>query len=75
LTQTRYTLCAHCISKNQISEAKRSEANWFILKLHNIEVKQTGSIVILYFKQQQKSKLSFKKKTEGNKRKGSIVNY
>jgi hypothetical protein len=38
------------ISKNKISEAKRREANWFILKLDNIEAKRTGSIVILYLK-------------------------
>jgi hypothetical protein len=29
---------------------KRSEANWFILKLYKIEAKRTGSKVILYFK-------------------------
>ncbi len=29
---------------------KRSEANWSILKLDNIETKRTGSIVILYLK-------------------------
>jgi hypothetical protein len=47
----------------------RSEANWFILKLYNIEAKRTGSIVILYLKQQQKSELSFflneRQKTKG----------
>jgi hypothetical protein len=44
------------ISKNQICEAKRTAG---ILKLYNIEAKRTGSIVILYLKQQQKSELSF----------------
>jgi hypothetical protein len=29
---------------------KRSEVNWSILKLDNIETKRTGSIVILYLK-------------------------
>ncbi len=33
------------ISKNQISEVKH--CFWFILKIDNIEAKQTGSIVIL----------------------------
>ncbi len=37
----------------------RSEANWFILKLYNIEAKRTGSIVILYLKQQQKANFFF----------------
>ena len=37
----------------------RSEANWFILKLNSIEAKRTGSIVILYLKQEQKSEISF----------------
>jgi hypothetical protein len=44
----------------------RSEANWFILKLYNIEGKRTGSIVILYLKQQQKSE---------DKAKYSFLNY
>jgi hypothetical protein len=52
----------------------RSEANWFILKLYNIEAKRTGSIVILYLKQEQKSKISFFLKRKA-KRKVSIVNY
>jgi hypothetical protein len=53
----------------------RSEANWFIIKFYNIEAKRTGSIVILSLKQQQKSEFSFFFKTNGKKRKGSIVNY
>ncbi len=53
----------------------RSEANSFILKFYNIEAKRTGSLVILYLKQQQKSELSFFLKTKDKKRKGSIVNY
>ncbi len=53
----------------------RSEANWFILKFYNIEAKRTGSLVILYLKQQQKNELSFFLKTKDKKRKGSIVNY
>jgi hypothetical protein len=32
--------------KCESSEAKRSEANWFISKIHNIEAKRTGSLVI-----------------------------
>jgi hypothetical protein len=53
----------------------RSEANWFILKFYNIEAKRTCSIVILYLKQQQKSKLPVFLETKDKKRKGSIVNY
>ncbi len=53
----------------------RSEANWFILKFYNIAAKRTGSLVILYLKQQQKSELSFFFKTKDKNRKGSIVNY
>jgi hypothetical protein len=53
----------------------RSEANWFILKFFKIEAKRTGSLVILYLKQQQKSELSFFFKTKAKKRKASIVNY
>ena len=54
---------------------QRSEANWLILKIDNIEAKRTGSIVILSSKKHQKSELSFFLKTKGKKRKGSIVNY
>ncbi len=50
------------IAKNHISEAKRSEANWFILKLYNIEAKRTGSIVILCLKRQKKTNFRFFKK-------------
>ncbi len=53
----------------------QSEANWFILNLFNIEAKQTGLLVILYLKQQQKSELSLFLKTKDKKQKGSIVNY
>ncbi len=47
---------------------KRSDANWFILKLENIEAKLTGLIVILYFKKLKKQTFVFKKqkaKTKG----------
>jgi hypothetical protein len=44
----------------------RSEANWIILKLYKIEAKRTVSIVILYLKQQQKSKLFFLKRQPKN---------
>jgi hypothetical protein len=59
------------LAKNQNSEAKRSEhvyvkelknqseVNWFILKLNNIEAKQTGSIVILYLKSRKKANFRF----------------
>jgi hypothetical protein len=43
--------------KNRKSNG-RSEANWSILNLYNIEAKRTGSIVTLYLKP-QKSELSF----------------
>ena len=47
----------------------RSEANMFILKNLNIEAKRTGSIVILYLKQQQKSeRLVFFKRETKNER-------
>jgi hypothetical protein len=58
------------IAKNQISEA-----NWFILKLYNIEAKRTGSIEILYLKSRKKSEHWFFLKTKGKKRKCSITNY
>ncbi len=35
-----------------ILQILKSEANWFILKLDNIEAKRTGSIVSLVFKKQ-----------------------
>ena len=44
------------ISKSNL----RSEANWFILKLYNIEAKRTGSIVILYLKSQKANFRFFK---------------
>jgi hypothetical protein len=51
--------CESSEAKHSYSQKSnlRSEANWFILKLYNIEAKLTGSIVILYLKQQQKTKI------------------
>ena len=37
----------------------RSEANWFILKIDNIEAKRTGSIVILQLKIRKIAKFRF----------------
>ncbi len=37
----------------------RREANWFILKLNNIEAKRTGLIVILYLKSHKKANFRF----------------
>ncbi len=63
------------------SEAKRkgstvekiisSEANMFILKNLNIEAKRTGSIVILYLKNEKKRTFVFFK-NEGQKTKGFV---
>ncbi len=38
---------------------QRSEANWFISKLHNIEAKRTGSLVIVYLKSRKKANFRF----------------
>ncbi len=46
-----------------------------MLKLNNIKAKRTGSIVILYLKSRKKSELLFFLKTNGKKRKCSIMNY
>ncbi len=52
------------ISKNQISEA-----NWFILKIDNIEAKRTGSIVNLYLKKRKKANFRlFQKRRAKNER-------
>jgi hypothetical protein len=66
------------IIKDLNIEAKRSnltlycesgEANWFILKIDNIEAKRTGSIVILHFKKLKKTKFRvFLKRKAKNKR-------
>jgi hypothetical protein len=53
----------------------QSEANWFILKLYNIEAKQTGSIVNLYLKQQQKSDLSFFKNERQNRKRLEVLPF
>jgi hypothetical protein len=47
---------------------------WFILKFDKIEAKQTGSILILYFKE-QKNEPSLFLKMKAKKRKGVIVTY
>jgi hypothetical protein len=71
------------ISKNYISKAKmnritpklsNSEAKWSDLKFDNIEAKRTGSIKILYLKQQKNEPSLFLRK-KAKKWKGSIVNY
>jgi hypothetical protein len=46
-----------------------------MLKLNNIEAKRTGSTVILYLKSRKKANFRFLKKTNGKKRKSSIMNY